>query len=194
MKCLLCSSKFQDQQKRIDHYLTYHNVNQNNCFFKKLFVTDNKTFLKKYIRCDEFLTTKKEKAKHDFIKHYDAGKEIPFEEKPLDVIQLPALTIYKIEFKKYGKQYSFYDSQKCVDDFLKNVKYRFQATNKKWFKCSFTIENLKNSIRSDLQALTNTRYWTTETYDSIHFNDFILHSLRSDVLKRVIVNQMSGSS
>ena len=56
-------------------------------------MTDNKTFLKKCIRCDDFLTTKKEKAKHDFLKHYNAGKEIPFEEKPLDIIQLPALTI-----------------------------------------------------------------------------------------------------
>ena len=74
------------------------------------------------------------------------------------------------------------------------MKYRFQATNKKWFRCSFTIENTQNSIRPDLQALTNTRYWTTETYDSIYLNDFILHSLRSDILKRVIVNQMSGSS
>ena len=73
------------------------------------------------------------------------------------------------------------------------MKYRFQATNKKWFKCSFTIENIQNSIRPDLQALTNIQYWTTETYDS-NFNEFILHSLRSDILKRVIVNQMSGSS
>ena len=80
-------------------------------------MTDNKTFLKKCIRCDDFLTTKKEKAKHDFLKHYNAGKEIPFEEKPLDIIQLPALTIYKIEFKKYSKQYPFYDSEKCVNDF-----------------------------------------------------------------------------
>ena len=136
MKCLLCSSKFQDQHKLIDHYLTYHNVNQNNWF----------------------LTTKKEKAKHDFIKRYDAGKEIPFEEKTLDVIQLPALTIYKIEFKKYSKQYYYYDSEKCINDFLRNVKYRFQATNKKWFKCSFTIENTQNSIRPDLQALTILNY------------------------------------
>ena len=75
----------------------WQNVDQNNWFFKKLFVGDNKTFLKS-IHCDDFLTTKKEKAKHNFLKHYDAGKEIPFEEKPLYIIQLPALTIYKIEF------------------------------------------------------------------------------------------------
>ena len=188
MKCLFCSSKFEDQQKLIDHYLTYHNIDQNNWFFKKLFVTNNRAFLRNCVRCDQFLTTNKEKATHGLV------KEIPFEEKPLDIIQPPALTIYKIGFKKYKNQYSFYNSEKCVDDFLKNVKYRFQVTNKKWFKCSFTIENTQNSIRNDLLPLNNTRYWTTETYDSISFNDFILHSLRSDILKRVIVNQMSGSS
>ena len=111
------------------------------------------------------------------------------ERKSLDIIKLPALTIYKIEFKKYKNQYSFFNAEKCVDDFLKNVQ-----NNKKWFKCSFTIENTQNSIRTDLIPLTNTRYWTTETYNSIYFNDFILHSLRSDILKRVIANQMSDSS
>ena len=186
MKCLLCSSKFQDEQKLIEHYLTYHNVDQNNWFFKKLFMKDNKAFLRNCIRCGEFLITKKEKAAHDFIKHYDNGKEIPFEGKPLDIIKLPALTIYKIEFKKYKNQYSFFNAEKCVDDFLKNVQNRFRVTNKKWFKCSFTIENTQNSIRTNLIPLTNTRYWTTETF-------FILHSLRSDILKRVLVNQMSGS-
>ena len=68
------------------------------------------------------------------------------------------------------------------------------VTNKKWFKCSFTIENTQNGSSADLQALTDIRYWTTETYDSIYFNDFILYSLKADILKRVIVNQMSGSS
>ena len=97
------------------------------------------------------------------------------ERKSLDIIKLPALTIYKIEFKKYKNQYSFFNAGKCVNDFLKNVQYRFCAINKKWFKCSFTIENTKNSIRTDLPPLTNTRYWTTETYDSIYFNDLILH-------------------
>ena len=187
MKCLLCSSKFQDEQKLIEHYLTYHNVDQNNWFFKKLFMKDNKAFLRNCIRCGEFLITKKEKVAHDFIKHYDNGKEIPFEGKPLDIIKLPALTIYKIEFKKYKNHYSFFNAEKCVDDFLKNVQNRFRVTNKKWFKCSFTIENTQNSIRTNLIPLTNTRYWTTETF-------FILHSLRSDILKRVLVNQMSGSS
>ena len=93
--------------------------------------------LTNYIRCNEFLATEKQKAVLDFLKHYDDGKSIPFEEKPLDIVRYPALTIYSIEFQKHRSFYNFYDSQKCVDDFLRNVNYRFKSTNKKWFKMFF---------------------------------------------------------
>ena len=191
----MCTSQFDDKSKLIEHYINYHNIDQNNYFFNRLInIVENKPHLKKCVRCDEFIITKKKKAQHDFIKHYNLGKEIPFEEKPIDIIKYPALSIYKIEFKKHHQQYTFNNSEKCVDTFLRNIKHRFQATNEKWFKCSFTIENTQNATSADFQALTNTRYWTTETYDSIYFNDFIFYSLKADILKRVIVNQMSGSS
>ena len=119
------------------------------------------------------MATKNEKAVHDFLKHSNDGKNIPFEERPLDIIKYPALTIYQIEFKKHKNLYSFYNSEKCVVEFLQNVRYRLNATSKKWFKCSFTIENTQNSINTDLRPLISTRYCTTETYDSIYFNDFI---------------------
>ena len=141
MKCLLCSFESQDQKKLLEHYLTYHNIDSKNCFFQKLFQSDNRPFLKNGIRCKQFLTSRKEKATHDFLKHYSDSKDIPFEEKPLDIIRYPALTIYQIEYKKYSNLYPFYNSEKCVDEFLLNVKQRFNATDKKWFKCSFTIEN-----------------------------------------------------
>ena len=194
MKCFLCSLKFDDKSKLIEHYINYHNIDENNYFFKQLINLKNKSYLKKCLQCDEFLITKKEKAQHDFLKHYNLGNEVPFEEKPIDIIIYPALTIYKIEYKKNNRQYSFDNSEKCIDTFLRNVKNRFRATNKKWFKCSFTTENTQNAYSNDFQALTNTRYWTTETYDSIYFNDFILYSLKADILKRVIINQTSGSS
>ena len=81
-----------------------------------------------------------------------------------------------------------------IDDFLRNVKYRFKSTSKKWFKCSFIIENIQNSIHPDLQPLLNTSYWTTQTYDSTYFNDFIFFGLRQDILNRVIINTMSDSA
>ena len=61
-------------------------------FFQKLFQTNkNKAFLKNCIRYDQFLTTKKEKVIYDFLKHYSEGKDIPFEEKLLDIIRYPSL-------------------------------------------------------------------------------------------------------
>ena len=119
------------------------------------------------------MATKKEKAIHDFLKHYNEGKDIPFEEKPLDIVRYLSLLIFQIEYKKYSNHYSFFNSEKCIDAFLQNVKYRFHATGKKWFKCSFTIENTQNSICLDLQPLLNTRYWTTETYDNIYFSIYM---------------------
>ena len=106
------------------------------------------------------------------MKHYVYGKSIPFEERPLDILRYPALTVYSIEFQKHSNFYDFYNSEKCVDDFLENVKYRFKSSNKKWSKCSFNIENTQN-----------TRYWTTETYVSTYFIDFIFFGLRQDILK-----------
>ena len=67
MKCLLCSSVFKNQQELLDHYISYHNVDEKNWFFQILFQSDNRAFLKNCLRCDQFLTTKKEKAIHDFF-------------------------------------------------------------------------------------------------------------------------------
>ena len=61
-------------------------------------------------------------------------------------------------------------------------------------KCSFIIENTQNSIHPDLQPLLNTRYWTTQTYNSTYFNDFILFALRQDILNGVMINTMSCSA
>ena len=194
MKCFLCCYKFKDQKELLDHYLFYRNIDQNNFIFKKLFQTNNKILLTNCIRCNEFLATEKQKTVLNFLKHYDDGKSIPFEEKPLDIVRYPALTIYSIEFQKHRSFYNFCDSQKCVDDFLRNVKYRFKSTNKKWFKCFFNIQNTQNSIRPALQPFLNTIYWTTETYDSTYFNDFTFFALRQDILKRVITKAMSGSA
>ena len=195
MKCLLCTTQLDDIKKLIEHYISYHNIDENNYFFKCLLQNvQNKSHLKKCIHCNDFILTKKQKTEHDFLKHYDERKEVPFEEKPLDIVRRPALTIYKIEFKKHNKDYDFHNSEKCVDTFLRNVKNRYQATNKKTFKVSFTIENIQNASSADLQALTSARYWTTQTYDGIYLNDFIFFSLKADILKRVVINQLSGSS
>ena len=88
---------------------------------------------------------------------------------------------------------NFYNSQKCVDDFLKSIKYRFNSAIRNGLNVHL-IPKTQNSIRSDWELLLNTRYWITETYDSTYFNDFIFFGLRQGILKRVIINNVSGSA
>ena len=45
-----------------------------------------------------------------------------------------------------------------------------------------------------LQSIFDTRYWTTPTYEGVYFSDFIFFGLKQDILSRVIINSMSGSS
>ena len=109
------------------------------------------------------------------------------------------MSIYSIEFQKHKDFYDFYDiktfnSERCVDDFLRNIKYKFKPSGKKWTKCSFTIENIQNSPDQDLREIINSRYWTTPPYEGNYFNDFIFYGLRQYILGRVIINDMSGSS
>ena len=172
MKCLLCSSIFQNEEDLLNHYVSYHNVDENNCFFQKLFQSKIKSLLKHCVRCSEFLTTEKHKSVHNFLKH-DEGKSILFEGKPIEISRFPGLTIYSIEFQKHKNFYDFFSSEKCVDDFLRNVKHKFKYGGKKWIKCSLTVENIQNSPYQDLKPIINSRYWTTPLYEGTYFNDFI---------------------
>ena len=126
MKCLLCSSTFQNQEDLLNHYVSYHNVDENNWFFQKLFQSKNKALLKSCVTFNEFLTTEKHKSAHIFLKHYDEGRNIPFGNKPIDIVRFPGLTIHSIEFQKQKEFYDFFNSEKCVDDFLRNIRYKFK--------------------------------------------------------------------
>ena len=150
--------------------------------------------MRRCIRCDEFLNTNKHKAVYNFQKYYEDGKSIPFEEKPIGILKLPALTVYSVEYSKHKDSYNFYNSEVCVDDFLRNVKYRFKSGNKKWIKCLFTIENSQNVPYQGLSPILNSRYWTISPYKGTYFNDFIFYGLKQEILSRVIINGMSGSS
>ena len=137
MKCLLCSSVFELEKDLLNHYLSFHNIEKSNWFFQKLFPVKNLPFLKKCLRCIEFIVDSKSKTEHDFLMHYKDEKEKPFEDKPLDILKLPNLIIYLIDYHKHKDFSNFFDSNQCLDDFLMNVKDKFQNSNKhkKTIKC-----------------------------------------------------------
>ena len=90
--------------------------------------------------------------------------------------------------------YNFEDAEQIVDDFLRNVRSRFKPKGQVLLKCGFLIENIQQSVQENLRPVVNTRYWTTEPFKTTCFNDYIFYNLRENILERVIVNGMSGSS
>lgn len=95
------------------------------------------------------------------MKHYDEGKDIPFEDKAIDILRFPGFTIYSIECQKHKDFYDFFNSEEVVDDFLRNAKYKFKPGRRKWIKYSFTIENIQQPPYQDLKPIIKSRYCTT---------------------------------
>ena len=61
-------------------------------------------------------------------------------------------------------------------------------------KCGFIIENTQQSVSENLRPILNTRYWSTDAYKAMYFNEYVFYGLKQNILSIVIVNGMSGSS
>ena len=141
MRCLLCSSSFDNNEELIEHNINYRKIDPNNKFLQNLFQGNkNSSIFCKCLRCNDFITTSDFKIKHDFLKHYDEGNHDLFEDKHIDVKKTAILLKFEITVNKHGKYYNFKDSEEVVDDFLKNARSRFKPSGLKLIKCSFVID------------------------------------------------------
>ena len=61
-------------------------------------------------------------------------------------------------------------------------------------KCSFVIENIQQPVFENLGPILNTKYWKTNIYKATYYNDFVFYGMRQNILSKVIVNGISGSS
>ena len=197
MKCLLCQYKTNDKNELKKHYLKYHNVDENNLFFKKLIDQRNNVIHgRKCKDCNEFVFSNK--VNHDFLKHYDKGLSIDFDgnlDKPINTTQMGDVKKFEITFKEHSSYYDFFDSVAVVDNFLaqvKNVMQRYE--NDVLLRAGFSIENVQQALDNYSEPLVQTRYWSTEPIQTKSFNDFVLFKTRESILKRVINNRLSGSA
>ena len=117
-----------------------------------------------------------------------------FEDKLVDVEKSANLLKFEITVNKHDDYYDFENSEEVADDFLKNVRSRFKPSGLKLIKCLFVIENIQQSAFENLRPILNTRYWTTDVYKATYFNDFVFFGLTQNILSKVIVHDMSGSS
>ena len=198
MKCLLCQYKNNEKEKLKEHYLKYHNVDENNLFFKKLIDQKNNVIHgRKCDYCDEFVFSNK--VNHDFLKHYEKGLSIDFDSgdlnKRINITNAAGIKKLEIRFKEHSSFYDFFDSVAVVDSVLAQVKNVIQNyKNNVLLRAGFSIENVQQALDNYSEPLFVTRYWTTDPIQTKSFNDFVLFKIRGGILKRVINNKLSGSA
>ena len=192
MKCVLCQ---RDNIER-DHYVEVHNVDKTNVFFKKFIDQNQKVVIhrRQCNLCQEFVLSNK--AEHDFVRHYGSGSKVDQISKPLNVVTLGSVKKIEITFKEHSSYYDFYDSVALVDGFLAEVKDLVPRYEKNvLIRAGFSIENVQQVLSNDYSdPLVQTRYWSTEPFETKSFNDFISFKIRESILKRVINNNLSGSA
>ena len=98
-------------------------------------------------------------------------------------------------FAIHQQDYDLYNSEKLVDDFLLNTKSRIRRSGEGYFiiKYGFSLENVPPSPFGNETPILNSRYWSTEAYQTKSLNDYIYLNLREGILKRVMTC-MAGSS
>ena len=197
MKCLLCKFQTENSKELRSHYINFHNVDEKNSYFQRLFVNENDVLVsERCSKCSEFIPTLKHKKYHDFLKHYKNGREVDFEEKPISILDIgSSIKKYEIKFSEHSDYYDFFNSEKLVDDFLTNVRRKIKRSNEYFLiRGGFSIEHLQPTLDNYNEPLKNTRYWSTEPIESKSFNDFVYFNIRESILKRVIKNGLTGSS
>ena len=197
MRCLLCNYKAQNKAEIKKHYINFHNVDEKNNYFKKLFADKNDVFVgERCSKCNEFIPTSEYKKSHNFLKHCKDGKDLAFEEKPISIVEIGSnIKKYEIKFSEHSSFYDFFNSEKIVDEFLSNVRRKIKRSNEYFLiRGSFSIEHFQPVLDNYNEPLKNTRYWSTEPIETKSFNDFVYFNIRESILKRVINNGLTGSS
>ena len=156
MKCLLCNFKNNDKLELRNHYLNFHQADRNNQFFKKLIGEEqsNVFYSKKRLRCNEYIPTTESKVQHDFLRHYDVGRDATLvEEKPIAITSIGPIKLYEIRFENHSADYNFFNSEQVVDNFLFNVRQRIEKFSKDFLiQCGFVAAECSTLL---LKALTH---------------------------------------
>ena len=193
MKCSICYYGSADTESLKHHYISYHQINSNNYFFKELFQPDNYNIHSE--RCDECqmqFRNHSQKKNHNFIFHREqqVGGSTN-QQLLLNILRRGVITYFSINYYQHRTFYDFFDSEKIVDSFL-NTLQRSSVPNKK-VKSQGYIE-LINYEQAELIELESKRVWVTDVFTGKYFNQYIRAEIRTNFLKKVIINGATGSS
>ena len=189
MKCLLCNINFLSEVELKNHYIWQHQINENDVYLNDLFKPDSI-----YRSCDicqtEFANSRAKKN-HMFLFHYgQMGGNRGNGQLPVNILRRGPITYYTISYDQHKNFYDFF-GERIVDDFLSSVYNRFNPD--KEYKMQGYAEII-NQQQGEFIIAENTRVWLTNTYTAKYFNDYVRGSIKSDIVKRIIINGQTGSS
>ena len=113
---------------------------------------------------------------------------------PLNVLKRGLITYYSVNFRQHNAHYDFHSSD-MVDVFLdavhraidpeRNLIYKFQVY--------FEIINQQRTPNNE-NFLTDNESWMTNVFCLKYFNEYLRGELKNEITKRIIINDLTGSS
>ena len=130
-------------------------------------------------------------SKKSFVS-YHYGTQIRAQRtKPINIFKRGIFTHYSINFKQHKNFYNFFESD-LVGDFTEIVYQKFTLTEEK--RTFQGYAEIINHQRGETDFLENKHVWLTNSFESKHFNSFVMGELRDEIAKRIIDNGETGSS
>ena len=189
MKCLLCNVNFLSEDELKNHYIWYHLINENDIYLNDLFKPDS--IYKGCDICQIEFENSRAKKNHMFLFHYgQMGGNRGNGQLPVNILRRGLITYYTISYDQHKNFYDFFN-ERIVDDFLSSVYNKFNPD--KDYKIQGYAEII-NRQQGEFIIAENTRVWLTNTYTAKYFNEYVRGSIKSDIVKRIIINGQTGSS
>ena len=128
---------------------------------------------------------------HTVLLHYNQmGGNMRNQQLPINILRRGAIKYFSINYNQHKNFYNFFQEQ-IVDDFLNSVYKRLDTNDQ--YKIQGYAETI-NQQQGEFIIAESTRVWLTNTYTASHFNEYVHSSIKSEIVKRIIVNGLTGSS
>ena len=108
---------------------------------------------------------------------------------PVNILRKDPIKYFTITFNQHKNFYNFFEKQ-IVDNFLKSVYERFEPNDQ--YKIHGYAEII-NQQQGKFFVAESTLVWIRKTYTARHFNDYVRSLIKSEILKRIIMNDQTGS-
>ena len=132
------------------------------------------------------------KKNHNFIFHREqqvggsANQQLP-----LNILRRGVITYFSMNYYQHKTFYDFFDSEKIVDSFLNTFQRSFVPIKKAKFQGYIELINYQ---QAELIELESKRIWVTDLFAGKYFNQYIQAEIRTNFLKKIIINGATGRS